>query len=82
MVVGRKLAANSPAKVNWMLWRGWMGTSAERSRVCQRPTVEKREEFAKLDEGWFYDARDRRGVLRVKTKSIALTAGFAVKITL
>ncbi len=26
-----------------MLWRGWMGTSAERSRVCQRPTVEKRE---------------------------------------
>jgi alpha-glucosidase len=46
------------------------------------PAVEKREEFAKLDEGWFYDARDRRGVLRVKTKPIALAAGFAVKITL
>jgi alpha-glucosidase len=46
------------------------------------PTVEKREEFAKLDQGWYYDARDRRGVLRVKTTPIALNAGFAVKITL
>jgi len=46
------------------------------------PAVEKREEFAKLDEGWFYDTRDRRGVLHVKTKSVALSAGFTSRITL
>jgi alpha-glucosidase len=46
------------------------------------PTVGKREEFAKLEEGWFFDARDRRGVLHVRTKRIALAAGFTVKVTL
>jgi alpha-glucosidase (family GH31 glycosyl hydrolase) len=46
------------------------------------PAFEKREEFDKAAEGWFFDARDRRGVLRVKTKAIPLAAGFSVKVIL
>jgi alpha-glucosidase (family GH31 glycosyl hydrolase) len=44
------------------------------------PAFEKREEFDKAAEGWFFDARDRRGVLRVKTKAIPPAAGFSVKV--
>jgi hypothetical protein len=31
-------------------------------------------------EGWLFDARDKRGVLRVKTKALLLAGGFPVKI--
>jgi alpha-glucosidase len=43
------------------------------------PSFEKKEEFAAAAEGWIFDARDRRGVLRIKTKALALAAGFTVK---
>jgi alpha-glucosidase len=43
------------------------------------PSFGKREEFQAAVEGWFYDARDRRGVLHVKTRAISLALGFAVK---
>ena len=46
------------------------------------PTFEKREEFQAAAEGWFFNARDRRGVLHVKTKAFALAAGFTVKVGL
>jgi len=46
------------------------------------PAVEKREEFEKAAEGWFFDPRDRRGVLHVKMKPTPLASGFTVKVTL
>jgi alpha-glucosidase (family GH31 glycosyl hydrolase) len=46
------------------------------------PGLDKKEEFDKAAEGWFFDARDRRGVLHVKTKALPLAGGFAVKIGL
>ncbi len=46
------------------------------------PGLEKREEFQAAAEGWFFDPRDRRRVLHVKTKAISLAAGFAVKVSL
>jgi alpha-glucosidase len=46
------------------------------------PGLEKREEFRTAAEGWFFDPRDRRGVLHVKTRAISLAAGFAVKVSL
>jgi len=36
----------------------------------------------KAAEGWFFDARDRRGVLPVKTKALPLAAGFTVRVGL
>jgi len=33
-------------------------------------------------EGWLFDARDRRGVLRIKTKALLLADGFSVKIAI
>jgi hypothetical protein len=44
--------------------------------------LDKKEEFDKAAEGWFFDARDRRGVLHVKTRSLPLAGGFVVKIGL
>jgi alpha-glucosidase len=46
------------------------------------PGLAKKEEFDKVAEGWFFDARDRRGVLHVKTKSLPLASGFTVRIGL
>ena len=46
------------------------------------PGFEKREEFQAAAEGWLFDARDRRGVLRVKTKALLLAGGFSVKIAI
>ena len=46
------------------------------------PGLDKKEEFDKAAEGWFFDARDRRGVLHVKTKALPLAGDFTVKIGL
>jgi hypothetical protein len=46
------------------------------------PGLDKKDEFDKAAEGWFFDARDRRGVLRVKTKALPLASGFTVKVSL
>jgi hypothetical protein len=46
------------------------------------PGLDKKEEFDKAAEGWFFDARDRRGVLHVKTKALPLVSGFTVKVAL
>ena len=43
------------------------------------PGLDKKEEYDKAAEGWFFDARDRRGVLHVKTKAVPLATGFTVK---
>jgi alpha-glucosidase len=37
-------------------------------------------EFAAAPEGWLFDSSDRRGVLHVKVKSQALSAGFTVVV--
>ena len=44
--------------------------------------LDKKEEFDKASEGWFFEARDRHGVLHVKTRSLPLAGGFMVKIGL
>ncbi|MBP1598533.1 MAG: glycoside hydrolase [Acidobacteria bacterium] len=46
------------------------------------PGFEKRAEYDAAAEGWFFDARDRRGVLHVKTKAQPLTAAFTVRVTM
>jgi alpha-glucosidase len=46
------------------------------------PIIEKREEFQNAAEGWFFDARDRRGVLHIRTKAIPLTSVFTLKVGL
>ena len=46
------------------------------------PVFEKRQEFDAAAEGWFFDARDRRGVLHVKTRPQPLKAGFTVTIAM
>jgi alpha-glucosidase len=46
------------------------------------PSFEKKAEFDTAPEGWFFDARDRRGVLHVKTRPQPLVTGFVVKVTL
>ena len=53
-------------------------------RLEQRalPGFEKRAEYDAAAEGWFFDARDRRGILHVKTKSQPLTAAFTVRVTM
>jgi len=43
---------------------------------------EKRAEFDAAPEGWFFDARDRRGVLHVKTRPQAMAAGFTLKVNM
>jgi hypothetical protein len=44
--------------------------------------LDKTEEFDKVAKCWFFDARDRHGVLHVKTKALPLDGGFTVKIGL
>jgi hypothetical protein len=46
------------------------------------PSLDKKDEFDKAVEGWFFDARDRRSVLHVKTKTMPLAGDFTVKIGL
>jgi len=46
------------------------------------PGFEKREEFQTAAEGWFFDARDRRGILHIKIKAILLTSGFMIEVTI
>jgi alpha-glucosidase (family GH31 glycosyl hydrolase) len=41
-----------------------------------------RADFTAAAEGWFFDAGDRRGVLHIKTRPQALSAGFIVRITM
>jgi hypothetical protein len=43
---------------------------------------EKKAEFDAALEGWFFDARDRRGVLHVKTKPQAMAAGIILKVNM
>ncbi len=46
------------------------------------PVFEKRAEFDSAPEGWFFDTRDRRGVLYIKTKPQPLAGGFSIKVTM
>jgi len=46
------------------------------------PGFEKKAEYDAAPEGWFFDARDRRGVLHVKTKAQPLNSGFSIKISM
>jgi alpha-glucosidase (family GH31 glycosyl hydrolase) len=46
----------------------------------QLPAYEKRAEFDGAAEGTFFDARDRRGVLHVKTGPQSLAGGFTLRI--
>jgi alpha-glucosidase len=45
------------------------------------PSFEKKAEYDAVPEGWFFDARDRRGVLHIKTRPQPLSAGFVVKVS-
>jgi alpha-glucosidase len=45
------------------------------------PVFEKKAEFDSAPEGWFFDARDRRGILHVKTKPQPVVGGFSIRIT-
>jgi alpha-glucosidase len=45
-------------------------------------SFEKRAEYDAAPEGWFFDVRDRRGVLHIKTRPQPLSSGFAVKVSM
>jgi hypothetical protein len=44
--------------------------------------MQQSSQTAPQAEGWLFDARDKRGVLRVKTKALLLAGGFPVKIAI
>jgi alpha-glucosidase len=46
------------------------------------PSFEKRAEYDAAPEGWFFDVRDRRGVLHIKTRPQPLSSGFVVKVSM
>ncbi len=46
------------------------------------PAFEKKAEFDAALEGWFFDARDRRGVLHIKTKAQPVAGGFSLRVTM
>jgi alpha-glucosidase len=53
-------------------------------RLAERalPVLEKKADFDAAREGWFFDARERRGVLHVKTTAQATSAGFSIRISM
>jgi hypothetical protein len=51
-------------------------------RLVERalPGFEKKAELDAAPEGWFYDARDRRGIVHIKTKPQPLAGALTVRI--
>jgi alpha-glucosidase len=46
------------------------------------PVFEKKPEYDAAPEGWFFDARDRRGVVHVKTKAQPLGSSCVIRISM
>jgi hypothetical protein len=56
-----------------------IGPRSSRPAQAARPST-RRADFNAATEGWFFDAADRKGVLRVKIAPQWLAAGFVVTI--